>query len=59
MMPGMFLPIIGCCVPKQLYNVRLQRSADRGEGGRCVKVVLAVMEQIIEKVKDMKPPTLH
>lgn len=59
MVPGMFLSIIGCGVPKQLHHVWLQRSADRGEGGRCIEVVLAMMEQIIEEIEDVKPPALH
>jgi hypothetical protein len=59
MMTGVLLSIVGCGVPEQLHHVWLQGSADRGEGGRGIEVVFAMMEQIIEEIKDMEPPTLH
>lgn len=59
MMAGVLLLIIGCGVPKQLHHIWLQGPADRGEGGCRIEVVFAMMEQIIEEIKDMKPPALH
>lgn len=57
--PGVFLPIVGCYVAEQIHHVWLQGPADRGESCRGIQMVLAVVEQIIQQIKYVEPSTLQ
>lgn len=54
MMLGILLPIVRCRITQQFHNIWLQRATESRKADRRVRMILGVMKQIIQQVKNVQ-----